>query len=129
MQEYKELALKYESIARGYKMVAGGDLGMKMEPEAASGAPAAVKTFFRTKAMTEAPPSASSSENLIRLADSPAAAATSTSLGPQGPQATLPTPPLSAAPAPPAPNLMATTALPTPPGAPANASPLPDLLS
>ena len=109
-------------------MVAGGDLGMKMAPEAALGAPAAVKTFFRTKPMMEAPPSASVSENLIRLADSPAdSAATSTSLGPQGQQATLPTPPLSAAP--PAPNLMATTALPTPPGAAANASPLPDLLS
>ena len=51
LSEYKELALRYESLSRGYKLVCGQDLSVQQGESPP--APALVKAFHRTQAVQE----------------------------------------------------------------------------
>ncbi|UPR03406.1 vacuolar protein sorting-associated protein [Chloropicon primus] len=107
LNDYKELALRFESLSRGYKLVSGKDLALEEQA-----APRLVKAFHRTTPLVGGEVGQPSGEGLIRLADNPVMAA----------GGALPDPPLM-------------SALPTPPmqqqqqQQPVSNSPLPDLLS
>jgi hypothetical protein len=74
LDDYKEIALKYESLSRGYKLLCGEDVSAAQTPT-----PQLVKAFHRVDPVHDSMQvfgnastmSTNSSENLIRLAESP----------------------------------------------------------
>ena len=137
LNDYKELALRYESLSRGYNLV-GGEASVSSSSGSGAGqtaVPKLVRAFHRVKPMGEEGQglgngnshvvdgsSWSSSENLIRLADSPTVSNSNGMGALQGRDGSLPEPPSS--------TILMDNSLPNPPRAVQTAnSPLPDLMS